>query len=209
MKMMDRVGPAPSPNRRRRIVRLVIGAAVVLVLADAFVPPPAHEVHSLDADAVRVAAFDSSAMVQWLPGQPSQTLADVNCFTRSLQINTRCDENWLSDYFPGLTQNPQTLYLVWPHCVWFENGSRFNSQGFNLDYFSSSRTLIIHCFAAKPWLFVNLSGHGMAPSPLFTLLAVPTASIGAGSITIREDDRLEHLIGDQSTEFQVATANIS
>jgi hypothetical protein len=209
MKMMDRVAPAPSPNRRRRIVWLAIGAAVVLVLAVAFVPPPAHDVHSLGAAAVRVAAFDSGATLQWVSGQPSQSLADIKCLVRSLQIATSCDDTRLSNYYPRLTQKPQTLYFVWPHCSWIENGGAIESQGFNLEYFSSSRTLTIHCFAAKPWLFVNQSGSGAAPSPLFTLLAVPTVSIGAGSIAIREDDRLEHLIGDQSTEFQVATANIS
>jgi hypothetical protein len=40
-------------------------------------------------------------------------------------------------------------------------------------------------------------------------VAVPTSSFQHGTVRIVEDDRLEHLLGDQSTEFQLATVAIS
>jgi hypothetical protein len=45
--------------------------------------------------------------------------------------------------------------------------------------------------------------------PPFSLVVVSTDSISAGTINIVEDDRIERLIRDQSTEFLLATATIS
>jgi hypothetical protein len=33
--------------------------------------------------------------------------------------------------------------------------------------------------------------------------------MGSGTITIMQDDHLEHLVGDQSDQYQLATATIS
>jgi hypothetical protein len=41
------------------------------------------------------------------------------------------------------------------------------------------------------------------------LLVVPTKALRSGNLTVVQDDRLEHLMGDQSTESPVATATIS
>ena len=42
-----------------------------------------------------------------------------------------------------------------------------------------------------------------------SLLLVPTASLPAGPVSVIEDDRIEHWVGDQSTEHQIGTATIS
>ena len=196
--------------RSNQTVRLGLLAAMVVILAIVSLPPSLHEMHSPGATPLSVAAFDSDASIGWLSGGPSQSLADIKCVSYVSQP-TRCDANALSNHFPELTQHPQVLYLIWPHCIWIENGNYVKSQGFNLDFLPATRTLVIHCYAATPWLLLPPpnSGSGTRPSPLRALLAIPTASIGAGDVKIWENDRLEHLVGDQSTEFQVATATVS
>lgn len=41
------------------------------------------------------------------------------------------------------------------------------------------------------------------------ILVIPTESFLIGTVNIVEDDRIEHLVGDWSTEYPVATAPIS
>jgi hypothetical protein len=183
-------------------------AGVLVILAIVFLPPSLHEVHMAGATPVKVTAFDSDETVSWRRSAPSQSLAGVNCLL-VVGHNIPCEADKLSNHFPKLTQDLQVLYVVWRHCAWSENGNHVTSQGFNLDFLPATRTLVIHCYAATPWLLLPPKAHGIAPSPPVTLLVVNTASIGAGSINVREEDRLEYLLGDQSTEFQVATAMIS
>jgi hypothetical protein len=195
--------------RGKWTIRVGVIGAILVILAIALVAPSPHDVHSPGATPLSVAVFDSDQTIGWGKGGPSQSLGDINCQLFVGQPN-RCDSNALSNHFPQLTQHPHVLYVVWPHCRWSENGNYVKSQGFNLDFLPATRTLVIHCYAATPWLLIPTnSGGGTRPSPLRTLLAIQTTSIRAGDITIWEDDRLEHLLGDQSAEFQFATATIS
>jgi hypothetical protein len=41
------------------------------------------------------------------------------------------------------------------------------------------------------------------------ILVIPTESFLIGTVNIVEDDRIEHLVGDWSTEHPLATATIS
>jgi hypothetical protein len=189
---------------------LVLVAGILVAFAIVSLPPSPHEVSSPGSIPTRAEVFDSDPAIHWLGGGPSQSLADIRCIV-GIQVQNQtnpCDAKALS-HFRNLSQQPQVLYLVWAHCHW--NDSQYvRSQGVNLDFQPASRTLVIHCYAATPWLLwpTGNTGAGTRPSPLTALLVVRTASIGPGPITIREDDRLEHLLGDQSTEFQVGTATI-
>jgi hypothetical protein len=102
------------------------------------------------------------------------------------------------------------LYVPWTGCIsWSGSGAITNWQGFNLEYLRSGRELVIHCYVAEPWITHHETLRGVAAIPSLSLLIVPTGSMGSGTIQIIEDDRLEHLVGDQSTEFPLASATIS
>ncbi len=109
----------------------------------------------------------------------------------------------MASYFPHLGQTPHTLYVIWPHCP--SGGSR---QGLNIELSYSTRTLIIHCYAARQWLYAP-GAPGVGPTRSWSLLSVPTDTIGPGRLNIDEDDRIEHLFGDQSDQHQLATATIT
>lgn len=50
---------------------------------------------------------------------------------------------------------------------------------------------------------------GVEAAPPAALLVVPTSGIPAGNLNVIEDDRVEHLLGDDSTESELGTATIS
>src|SRR6266581_5523605 len=64
-------------------------------------------------------------------------------------------------------------------------------------------------YRAKPWLYTPEYVYGLVALPRYLLAAVSTSEMTAGAITIIEDDHLEHLVGDQTDEYQLATATIS
>jgi hypothetical protein len=99
------------------------------------------------------------------------------------------------------------LYAVWDFCGGYPK-EPFIGEGQNVEYFPSSRTLVVHCYSAKPLLYVA-GPRGVAFQVLAVLLAVPTSAMGSGTIKIVEDDRVEHVFGDYVDEYQVATATIS
>jgi len=138
-------------------------------------------------------------------------LADIACSTQSpYRSDPTCNASTVTQYFPNLKQSPQTLYMVWAGCIdWSGAGVIIPWQGYNVEYFPSNRQLVFHCYTAKPWVYLPDRLMGVAAFPTLALYAVPTAAMGAGSLSIVEDDRLEHLMGDQSTEFQLATATLS
>ena len=68
---------------------------------------------------------------------------------------------------------------------------------------------MLHCYVAEPWITIHRTEFGVAAQSTENLLVVPASSMGHGTIQIVEDDRLEHLVGDQSTESTYATATIS
>ncbi|HZQ50306.1 MAG TPA: hypothetical protein VFB69_08360 [Candidatus Dormibacteraeota bacterium] len=187
-----------------------MGLIVVVLVADAVVAPPAHEVHSIGGTAVNVAMFPSTNSAWWDPGPPSQSVSDQKCVVPP-NHDQRCTSAETAAAFPGLHQTANTLYYVWDGCLsGAEVGHIIPWAGYNVEYFALSRSLVLHCYAATQWLYFPAIDVGVAISGgNGTLLAIPTYAIGAGSLSLRQDDRREHLVGDQSTEYELATATLS
>jgi hypothetical protein len=102
-----------------------------------------------------------------------------------------------------------TLYVGWLPCDSYSSWGGYGvSSGFNAEYIGASRTVIVHCYFARPWLWRPGPPGVYAVAPLLLLL-VPTNGIRAGTLTIVEDDRLEHLVGDQSSESPLGRALVS
>ena len=195
---------------KRRRAALGVGAALVIfLLADAFMPPPAHDVHSPGGVSVKVTLFESNETVAWKPTAPSQSLASLSCYSPGR--GTPCDVTTWASSHPSLSQSPHPLFLVWTGCIDWSGGGEIKSwQGFNIEYIPSTRKLVIHCYRAQGWLYVHQYEYGVAAVPRYTLAVVSTADIGGpGMITIIEEDDLEHLVGDQSDQSQLATVTIS
>jgi hypothetical protein len=143
--------------------------------------------------------------------QASQAISDVRCrLWAKNRTAISCPDDIAPIYFPSVTQAPNTLYIVWTGCIsWHGAGAIINWQGYNLEYFSTNRTLVIHCYVAEPWITRHETMWGVAAAPSAHLLVVPTGSISPGMVQIVEDDRLEHLLGEHSTVFPLTTATIS
>lgn len=197
-------------STRKRIV--LVGSALVamLLLGDAFVAPPVHAVHSPGAMDVNVTTIGPDRSVIWLPGRPTETLAEVKCDPGSPTGRVGgCDPTAAANAL-NMRQTDHTLYLVWSGCAeWTGAGEVIPWQGHNIEYLASSRTLVFHCYVAKPWVYQPERLYGSIAVPFNVLVAIPTSSMGAGQLTIEEDDRLEHLVGDQSTETHLATTTIA
>ncbi len=160
---------------RRRAALLGAGAALVIfLLADAFVEPPAHDVHSPGGTPAKVTFFESNSTVAWVPSQPSQSLADMQC--RLITGAAKCDASTLTCYFPNLVQTPQTLYLTWPHCVGgWGGGEVITWQGYSIDYVPSTRRLVIHATEQNHgFIRLNMS-MGLLPYPDTYLRPFPRA----------------------------------
>jgi hypothetical protein len=80
-------------------------------------------------------------------------------------------------------------------------------SGFNVEYLGFSRTLTIHCYFARAWIWRQTPSALEVPTT--ALLLVPTSGIPPGSLAVVLDDRIEHLIGDETTEAQIGTATIA
>jgi hypothetical protein len=195
---------------RRRVIGIAIAVAVVFILVSPFVWPSPHEVHTPGAEALNTRTVGSDPPAYSAQAiQPSQSLNDVRCAiwrARRPQTADCLDAATLAGlYFPKLTQSPRTLYVPWLWCVSTSRGA----NGFNVEYQPSRRALVIHCYLATPWIWRQQLTSYPNPQPWLSLLLVPTASLPAGPVSVIEDDRIEHLIGDQSAEHQMATATIS
>jgi hypothetical protein len=193
---------------RKRVAGLAIAVAVVFILVAAFVPPSPYEVHTPGAEALNTLRVDSDPAAHLSQAvQPSQSLNDVRCAIWRVRHTQTCpDAATLAGlYFPRLTQSPSTLYVPWLWCAY----TSFGANGFNVEYQPSRRALVIHCYLARPWLWRQPLTSFANAQPVLSLLLVPTASIPAGPVSVTEEDRIEHLIGDQSTEHQMGTATIS
>jgi hypothetical protein len=185
------------------VILAAVALLAIFVLADAFVSPPGHEVHSSGGVGIGVQAYPGNQHEYWRPGNPTPTLADVKCTTEPINPDQRCSA-------PGLSQQDHTLYYVWSGCVqWSGAGAIIPWSGFNVEYFASTRTLVLHCYVGTPWVYFPERLYGVAAISPMVLLAIPTSAIGGGPIAIHEDDRLEHLVGDQSSEYPLATATIA
>lgn len=194
---------------RRQTVWLGIGAVLVFLFADAFVTPPAHDVHTLGATALNARLIESSArLVTVVP--PSESIGDVRCrLWQENNGNTQCPADVAQIYFPSVIEEPRTLYVPWTGCLsWTGSGAITDWQGYNVEYLASGRTLVIHCYTAERWLTRHPTLFGVVAIPRAALLVVPTNQMGTGPIHIVEDDRLEHLVGDWNTEYQIGTATV-
>ena len=185
-------------------------ALIVALVVIAFVPPPAHEVHSAGATPLK-ASLVASDLSGYSEIQPTQSISGLRCSVWAKRHGgTTCPDDIAQTYFPSVTQAPNTLYLIWTGCVsWHGAGAILNWQGYNVEYLPSNRQLVIHCYLAEGWLAPHQMLYGVAALPRADLLVISTGSISRGDVKIFEDDRLEHLIGDGSTEFELASATIS
>jgi len=201
---------------RKRVIWLSITAAVAFLAVDGFGSKPAHEVHTPGATALKAVAVRTDIPDYYKTVPASQSISTLRCqvwsglHANGPDANTPCTAELSSTYLASVTQAPNTLYLLWIGCIdWSGAGAIINWQGYNLEYVPSERKLVIHCYVAEPWITMHQTMFGAASIPYDTLLVVPTSSMGNGTIQIVEDDRLEHLVGDQSTEATFATATIS
>jgi hypothetical protein len=108
---------------RKRIILLSVAAAVALLLLDAFVAPPAHDIHSLSGVAIKARVVASITRFDFVPITPSQSLADIRCqlwhadFRNPHRADPCPDAATLAlSYWSQLTQNPATLYVGWLPC---------------------------------------------------------------------------------------------
>jgi hypothetical protein len=179
-------------------VALGVTPGVVFLAADAFGTPTPHHVQSPGAVTINAAWIYSSEQAVWVEGPPSESVAVLRCEPPNGNGAALC---------PHVDQAPETLYVVGTFCGGYPKQPSWG-EGQNVEYFPSSRILVVHCYSAKPVLDVPRP-PGVAFQVLTVLLAVPTAAMGSGQIRIFDDYRTEHLFGDQIDEYQVATATIS
>ena len=202
--MPQPIAADPRPRLRSALLAVAVGMLPGIVLlaglaADALVAPAPHEVQTPGAIPVATSWIEATDQVEWVAGQPAQSFAELRCRTARSGATIPC---------PTVTAGAgPALYFVQALCVGPSSGS-FSYQGHNLEYFPSRRTLVIHCYIARAWLDIG-GPMGVAAVPRAALVVVSTSAMGPGQIKIVEDNRVEHLFGDQSDEFQVASATIS
>jgi hypothetical protein len=198
---------------RKRIVWLCVAVVAVFVLADGFVTPPAHAVHTPGDIAVNATLVAPNPPLYNYPQlQPTQSLDSIRCQlwrsrVRPVTTTAACPDSAVlaAMFFPTMTQSPKTLYVPWPRCSSTWRGW----DASNLEYQPSSRTLVLHCYVAEPWVWRQPMIMGVMALQPTEILVVPTDSFLIGTVNVVEDDRIEHLVGDSSTEYSIATATIS
>jgi hypothetical protein len=188
--------------RPGRAVAVSVLVAMAVLIAIAFGTPAAHEIHSAGAtDLHPQLASTNPPVYDYPPIQPSQSLDTIRCeiWTAHHQNASPCPDTaaLAQAYFPDLTQRPTTLYVPWTPC-----------PTFNVEFLPQGRTVVIHCYSARPWIYAEPRAMGTVAAPLLGLLLIPTQSIPAGQVDVVEDFRTEHVLGDSSYEFQVGTATI-
>lgn len=188
------------------IAALSTSAAVALVLADACITPADHDVHSPGALAIKVSiAFAEEPVFSSI--RPSQSLADVRCQAWQRNSRNSCPDDAVlaRTFWPRLTQTPRTLYVGLPSsCDPYDYVA-----GFNVEYLRSERTLIFHCHLAAPWIALPTGASGVVMLQSTALVLLPTSAISPGILRVVRDDRIEHLIGDQTTETELGTVTIT
>jgi hypothetical protein len=186
---------------------------MILLLLDGFGTPAEHDIHTPGAISIEVQVSDPGS--DWPvsgPIKPSESLNYVRCQAWLLRRPAPCadDATLARDYWPKLGQTSNSLYVAWYACGQYWNSpSHAINTGFNVEYLGASRTLTIHCYTAVPWIPPPDLPGVEATVGSVPLLVVPTKALRSGNLTVVQDDRLEHLMGDQSTESPVATATIS
>jgi hypothetical protein len=196
---------------RKQLLGLGIAVILALMVVDGLVAPPAHDVHSIGATAVAPTIFRAQPNTYFgfhlLVVEPTERLADLTCAANQAGAQAEpCTAEELSRLFPTLRQTDHTLYYVWSGCRYPGRGSGY---GYNFEYLATGRTLVLHCYMATGWLYVKPGPGDRAEGYQPQLLAIATASMGRGDLHFHEDDRLEHLAGDLSNEYDVGTVSIS
>jgi hypothetical protein len=198
----------PNKQTLKWIASLSTSAALALVLAGACLAPADHDVYSSGGVRVTVKLADPLDSPRFYGRiRPSQSLLDVRCQVwQRTSIGSCPDEATLARaYWPRLTQTAKTLYVGLPSsCDPYDYVADFN-----VEYLASGRTLIIHCHRAAPWIALPASGSGVAMTISTVLVQVSTDSIPVGKVRVVQDDRVEHLIGDQATESDLGDVNIT
>jgi hypothetical protein len=191
------------------IIGVIVVAIFALVVTIVFATPAAHPIHTPGA-----IALDAQLVVSGPPVysyrviQASQSLDNVRCeMWHAHDSRDACPNSAMlaSMYFPSLEQSPMTLYVPLTPCTSTGGGS----DGFNVEYLPGPRSLVMHCYAAHPMISTGPRFMGVEAVPSTALLVVPTQSISAGTVDIIEDVRIEHLLGDESSEYQLGTATVS
>ncbi len=183
---------------------ILVGLAVVVSWT-----PSIHDVHTPGATAMTTVRVDAVSPPVFLYGvpTPSMSLADLRCQLSYSRAAPCTDPTTLAQRFwPTVAQSPKTIYVGLPDsCAPFESVS-----GFNVEYVGSSRLLVFHCFSARAW-FVPPPPRtmGVMAQPTIILATVPTDAIPAGSLTVVLDDRVEHLLGDDSNQLVLGRVTIS
>lgn len=172
--------------------------------------PSIHEVHTTGAIAITTLKVDASSPPVFISGDltPSMSLADLRCQVLKYRASGPCPDPALlaQRFWPEVTQSPKTIYVGLPaSCAPFDS-----SSGLNVEYVGSSRLLVFHCFSARAW-FVPPAPRmaGVTAAPTIILATISTAPIPAGSLTVVRDDRVEHLLGDDSTQVVLGRLTIS
>jgi len=184
----------------------VCGALLLTAVCHA---PENHDIHTPGAIAIQF-GYSEGWPERYFSGtiRPSQSLADIRCQAWQATNGKACPDDATLErtYWPKLKQSPATLYLGFPSTC----GQDYLGA-FNVEYLATSRTLLIHCHVAAPWIVipVRICCPGLQPVPHNFLVLVETNSIPPGKVRIVRDERIEHHLGDQSTESLLATVTIS
>jgi hypothetical protein len=201
---------------RLKQVASVTAAAVIagLLQIEGCSAPTDHDIHIPGGVPLAVGIpFDDGGARVFGPLGPALSLSEIRIQTWD-QRGSRSGEPRPSDarlsqlYWPKLLQSPNTLYVGLPGtCAKYAY-----VYGFNVEFLHPSRTLIVHCHVALPWIQVDFSGahggsRGLAPSTV--LVTVSTGPIPSGQLRVVREDRIEHFVGDQVTPTQLGTVNIS
>lgn len=192
--MSDR--PEPLSNRALTIGAVVV-ALVVILFVGVCAPPPGHAVHTPGAVDVKT--------TDYLAGSAAAPRIGTT------DLSTSLDELGVGSYFPQVRDAPATLYLLWGECgIGSDPGWGPVADGYNVEFIRASRQLLIHCYDGRPYVMGKRSYYGIAPPEPLHLLVISTASFGAGSITVSEQDDLERWFGNESYgPFEIGTVTIS
>lgn len=184
------------------VTLLLLGGLVVLTWT-----PSAHDIHSGGARPItNLRVADGRTTYGYGHLTPTQSLDQLRCQAwRAARTGPCPDATTLEEAFwPGVAQSSNTLYIpLPPSCPGVLPGS------FNIEYFDSNRSLVIHCNVAAPWLNLTRPLPGVVALPPAVLVGVPTESFGAGNLKLVEEDRIEHLLGDDTTQTDLGTVTIS
>jgi hypothetical protein len=159
--------------------------------------PPVHAVHTAGATSVKAYFAAGWVPAEGVTPRPTTSLAQLRC--ELWRGSPPCPDaaHLAQRMWPNLSQTPKTLYVP----MWGGGVPSSNPSGWNVEYDPGGRTLMIHSYESQPLLVLRRADEtpGAAMQPFISLLVVATDAMTPGSITVVEDTRSEHLLGDRST----------